>query len=137
VILSVEGLGFHRLTARKASNLLGVGTATLSYWRNGKRQPDVDSLMRLQLFFGIDSWALLMTPFSELLPIVADPERFRYVEKIIADGVGIIQSADEGEGVVFGDALIAQTEERVSGPHRSGRRTNEARLRVLRGDPDR
>jgi transcriptional regulator with XRE-family HTH domain len=77
-------LGVHRLTARKAGDLLGVSHATLSYWRNARREPDVKSLMRVSAFFEVDAWSLLMLPFPELLPIIADPERFERVERRIA-----------------------------------------------------
>jgi transcriptional regulator with XRE-family HTH domain len=79
-------LGVHRLTAVQAAPLLGVSRATLSHWRNARRAPDVDSLMRLSRFFEIDSWELLFRPFPELLPVVADPERFERVERRIAEG---------------------------------------------------
>jgi transcriptional regulator with XRE-family HTH domain len=79
-------LGLHRLTARDASKLLDITPATLSYWRNGRREPDRDSLMRVSTYFAIDPWALVMTPFVDLLPILANRERFELVELRIAEG---------------------------------------------------
>jgi transcriptional regulator with XRE-family HTH domain len=76
-------LGFHQLTADWAAPLLGVSVATVSYWRNGHREPDVASLRRLGEVFELDPFALLTTPFVDLLPVVADAERFQSVERRI------------------------------------------------------
>jgi transcriptional regulator with XRE-family HTH domain len=81
-------LGLHQLTSDWAAQLLGVSVTTLSYWRNGHREPDnVAVLKRLGDFFGIEPYALLTTPFTELLPKVADPVRFESVERRIVEGM--------------------------------------------------
>jgi hypothetical protein len=39
-------------------------------------------------FFEIDPFALLASPFIDLLPMIADPERFESVERRIEEGMG-------------------------------------------------
>jgi transcriptional regulator with XRE-family HTH domain len=47
-------LGLHRLSAKEASEFLDSSAASLSYWRNGHREPDRDSLWKISMFFAID-----------------------------------------------------------------------------------
>jgi len=82
-------LGLHRLTSDWAAPLLRVSVTTISYWRNGHREPDnVAILKRLGDFFEIDPFALLASPFIDLLPMIADPERFESVERRLEEGMG-------------------------------------------------
>lgn len=70
-------LGIHRLSAREAGELLGISATTLSYWRNGRRIPNTESLRRVCEFFDVDMWSMLVeAPESFLF----DVDRFKRVE---------------------------------------------------------
>ena len=95
-------LGLHRMTAGKASDLLGVSKTTISYWRNGRRQPDSATIVkRIGDLFGIDPFDLLSLPFAELLPRIGDPGRFAAVESRIHGG-----QASETNGLSPGHELL-------------------------------
>jgi transcriptional regulator with XRE-family HTH domain len=120
-------LGLHQLTSDWAAQLLGVSVTTLSYWRNGHREPDnVAVLKRLGDFFELDPFALLTTPFTELLPAIADPDRFESVERRIVEGMyGDVSLRPAGD---MTEELKVDVEEAVS-----ARRDELGKRRASRG----
>jgi len=83
--------GLHRLRASLASDLVGVKPVTVSTWRQGTRSPSTDTLVRLAEFFEVDAVALMSRPFGELLPALADSERFERVEHKIRAAKGTLR----------------------------------------------
>jgi transcriptional regulator with XRE-family HTH domain len=80
-------LGAHRLTARRAAQLLGVSPTTLSSWRRGKREPDASSLRRVAAFFEVDPFAVVSYPTEMFFMVhIANQDRFGSVEQRIAEG---------------------------------------------------
>ena len=83
-------MGVHDLSGTEASRLLDITPQALSEWvsksrKEGTRQPNVTTLLRVSDFFGIPADALLRADFVDLLATqLADPERFRAVERKIA-----------------------------------------------------
>jgi transcriptional regulator with XRE-family HTH domain len=133
-------LGFHQLTADWAAPLLGVSVATVSYWRNGHREPDVASLRRLGEVFELDPFALLTTPFVELLPVIADAERFQSVERRIVreqytGEVLPVSSSRRARREAKREAATAAPEAETERPHRRGMSTTgkSAALIALEG----
>ncbi len=82
-------LGLHRLTARRAAELLDVSAASLSYWRNGRREPDRDSLYRISIYFLVDPWEIMEASAHDFLVTLADEGRFDEVEKQIANNTAL------------------------------------------------
>jgi transcriptional regulator with XRE-family HTH domain len=83
-------LGLHRLTAKRAAELLEVSAPSLSYWLNGRREPDRDSLYHISIFFLVDPWDIMETSAHDFLSrYIADGERFHTVEKQIVDGLKV------------------------------------------------
>jgi transcriptional regulator with XRE-family HTH domain len=101
-------LGVHRLTAREAAPLLGVSATTLSYWRNGRREPDRDSLYNISIFFLVDPWDIMEAePHDFLSRHMADRDRFESVEGQIAERMSVDQLLREAEPEVRrGDELL-------------------------------
>jgi transcriptional regulator with XRE-family HTH domain len=74
-------LGIHRLTARRASDLLGVSPQALSDWGHSKRRPEPETLERISKFFELPPDRLADADFEDLLVHeLADASRFRLVE---------------------------------------------------------
>jgi transcriptional regulator with XRE-family HTH domain len=74
-------LGLHDLRGRDAARLIGVSPQSLSEWMRGRRQPNLQMLLRVSSFLEIGSERLLRAPFRELLVReVADRRRFDQVE---------------------------------------------------------
>ena len=72
--------GLHRLSNRSLALLIEVDPATVSLWMNGRRPPQLHLAIQLGELFGISSDRLMTRSFLELLPEVADAERFRGTE---------------------------------------------------------
>ena len=79
-------LGMHDLTDRQAAQLLRLAPQTISMWRRTDREPSANTLHAIANFFEINSLDLGARPFQEMLPMLADPERFQRVEKKIRRG---------------------------------------------------
>lgn len=75
--------GMHGLTHQQLAELLGLSPQTISLWRSGKRQPSAAPMMAMSKLFHIDLVALSDQPFRELLPLVADQDRFDATELAI------------------------------------------------------
>lgn len=83
-------LGAHRLTAQKAAPLLGVSPASISYWLNGHREPDVDSLIAIERYFGVNTFDIMTYPADLFLfGAFGESDRFAIVEQRIAEGVTV------------------------------------------------
>jgi transcriptional regulator with XRE-family HTH domain len=106
-------LGVHRLEAKETATLLGMSQSAFSKWSTGARRPSFATAIAIGDFLEIAPDKLARAPFEELLPELADPERFRRVEAEIARRRGAIE-AQGGKGV-FGLApnvvAIAKLEE--------------------------
>lgn len=102
-------LGMHDLSARDASQLLGISSVALSQWRTGKRGPSLDALLRLGQFFEVPTDRLMTEDFSGLLAgPLADVERFERVEAKIARarrGLKVVRSDGEAWEKVKGETL--------------------------------
>jgi transcriptional regulator with XRE-family HTH domain len=71
-----------RLSLKRAADLLGVSDATVSYWKNGHRGPDMDSLVKVSELFKIDMSRVKFTPYAELLRSeMSQPGWFEDVQK--------------------------------------------------------
>jgi transcriptional regulator with XRE-family HTH domain len=60
-------LGLHRMRANVAKQVVGISVQTLSEWQYGKREPSLDSLLKLEAFFEIPGTRLLNAEFADLL----------------------------------------------------------------------
>jgi transcriptional regulator with XRE-family HTH domain len=76
--------GMHGLSLEQLARLLGLTAQTISLWRSGKRRPSGDALLAVGDLFGIDPVALSHHTFSELMPLLAQPEQYERVEARIA-----------------------------------------------------
>jgi transcriptional regulator with XRE-family HTH domain len=85
-------LGMHSVTAQEASKFLDVSPQAISEWisktrKEGTRQPNVPTLLRIAQFFELPAGDLVDKDFATLLEAGAgDPERFRRVELKISKG---------------------------------------------------
>lgn len=84
-------LGFHDLAKGEAAKLLDVSPQAVSEWQSktrkeGTRQPNVSTLLRVAEFFELPAGDLVGQEFPALLPSLADAERFARVEKKIGRG---------------------------------------------------
>jgi transcriptional regulator with XRE-family HTH domain len=79
-------LGFHKLSARQASELLSISQVALSAISTGKRRPSLDTLMTLAGFFEVSADRLMTADFNELLPELSDADRYARVEEKIRPG---------------------------------------------------
>ena len=106
-------LGLHALPAKEAATLLGMSQSAFSKWSTGARRPSFATAIAIGDFLEVAPDRLARAPFEELLPELADPERFRRVEAEIARRRAAIE-AQGGKGV-FGLApnvvAIAKLEE--------------------------
>jgi transcriptional regulator with XRE-family HTH domain len=76
--------GIHDLTGKDLAKVLDVSPQTVSHWMNGRRVPTLDGSMAIQNLFGLSVVDVLSSDFTELLPAIADAERFVQAEKRIA-----------------------------------------------------
>ena len=81
-----------------------MSAASLSYWRNGRREPDRDSLYRISVYFAVDPWEIMTASARDFLVVMADQEkRFDEVERQVVDGTAL--EALEGWSIE-GGALV-------------------------------
>jgi transcriptional regulator with XRE-family HTH domain len=74
-------LGLHDLRGREAARMIGVSPQSLSEWMRGRRQPNLQMLLRVASFVEISGERLLRAPFRELLGReLGDRQRFDRVE---------------------------------------------------------
>jgi transcriptional regulator with XRE-family HTH domain len=72
-------LGVHGLTSVEAAQMVGLSPQAMSElgWREN---PSSETLAKLSDFFEIEMSRLLRTPLLDLLPLIAERERFKRVE---------------------------------------------------------
>jgi transcriptional regulator with XRE-family HTH domain len=78
--------GMHAVSHDHLARLLGLSPQTISMWRAGKRSASGEALLAVGSFFEIDPVALSNQDFAELLPLLAQPERFKRIESKIKRG---------------------------------------------------
>ena len=85
---SVGGIAFAGLRGRtrRSASPASSEPQTISMWRAGKRSASADALLAVGSFFEIDPVALSNDDFAELLPLLAQPERFNRIEAKIKRG---------------------------------------------------
>jgi len=88
----VRLMGVHNLNNRKLCAVLDVDPATVSFWVTGRRRPGVQHMIELEELFGVSVRQLAATDIYELLPVIADPERFRATEIRIRRGLTGLKS---------------------------------------------
>ena len=83
-LAGLHGIRTHEHLAR----LLGVTAQTLTLWKNRRRQPGTDVMVRLRDTFEVDGVDLLDKPIDhpDVWPVVTDRERFARVESRIRRG---------------------------------------------------
>ena len=79
--------GMHAISHDHLAKLLGLSPQTISMWRAGKRSASAEALLAVGSFFEIDPVALSNDDFAELLPLLAQPERFNRIEAKIKRGI--------------------------------------------------
>lgn len=72
-------LGVHGMTSVEGAQMVGLSPQAMSElaWR---KNPSTNTLAAISEFFEIEMGHLLRTPLIELLPVIADPQRFARVE---------------------------------------------------------
>lgn len=74
--------GLHGLNDIGLSKVLGVTPSAVSSWRHGRREPGGGTVLAISEVFEVPPH-LLTGEFETLLPLVADPRRFKRTEKRI------------------------------------------------------
>jgi transcriptional regulator with XRE-family HTH domain len=74
--------GMYGLTQSQLAKALGVAPQTVSLWRSG-RQPSTSVIVRASQIFQLPAERLFSAEFAELLPLMAEPDQYRAVEKNI------------------------------------------------------
>lgn len=57
------------LTQSQIPDFTGIGRATWSNYENGETEPNIDGIIRISEFFGVDLHSLLLVDLSEKVPI--------------------------------------------------------------------
>jgi len=74
-------IGMFGLTSREAAELLGVSPQTISTWLNRpSTRPATEAGLRITELFEVPLHRLINEPFSELLDLLGDKERYERVE---------------------------------------------------------
>jgi transcriptional regulator with XRE-family HTH domain len=74
--------GMHGLTQSQLAKALGVTPQSVSLWRSG-REPSTTVVMKASDVFQLAAEKLFLVEFEELMPLMAEPEHYRTVEKNI------------------------------------------------------
>jgi transcriptional regulator with XRE-family HTH domain len=74
--------GMFGLTQSQLAKALGVTPQTVSLWRSG-REPSTPVMIRSSEIFELPAERLFSAEFADLMPLMADPDRYRRVEKNI------------------------------------------------------
>jgi transcriptional regulator with XRE-family HTH domain len=70
----------HGLSLDELAKLMGMSPQTISMWRAARRQPSGNALLQIGELFEIDPVALSLQEWVDVLPLVADQDRYRRVE---------------------------------------------------------
>jgi transcriptional regulator with XRE-family HTH domain len=76
-------IGMHGLRARQAADLLGVSAQTVSGWINQHSRPSFDAGLKITAIFEVPADRIVNEPFSELLDVLGNKERYERVEATI------------------------------------------------------
>jgi transcriptional regulator with XRE-family HTH domain len=68
------------LTQSQLAQAVGVTPQTISLWRTG-REPSTSAMLRLSELFELPAPKLFTAEFADLVPLMADPDYYRRVEK--------------------------------------------------------
>jgi transcriptional regulator with XRE-family HTH domain len=78
-------MAVHLLTGQEAAKLFRVSPQAVSEWisatREEPRDPNLQTLLRVAAVFEVDATKLVQSDFVDLLPEIADAERFERVER--------------------------------------------------------
>ena len=89
----VRLLGMHGLSQHYTADLLGVSSATMSAWMNGKSTPSLNKAIGIAELFQISTDRLMGAQFVDLLEHeLSDSERFKSVEERIRRGRSRLKS---------------------------------------------
>lgn len=77
-------LAMHDVSSKEAAAMLGLSESALTKWLQGHRRPSFESAMEVADLFGVRPEKLAREPFEALLPDLADVNRFRATEAVIA-----------------------------------------------------
>jgi DNA-binding XRE family transcriptional regulator len=72
--------GMFALTQSQLAQALGVTPQTVSLWRAG-REPSTPVMIRISEIFALPTSRLFSDEFADLLPLMADPDYYRTVER--------------------------------------------------------
>jgi transcriptional regulator with XRE-family HTH domain len=89
----VRLLGLHALSQHYTAELLGVSSATMSAWMNGKSTPSLNKAIGIAELFQISTDRLMGAEFVDLLEHeLSNPERFKSAEERIRRGRSRLKS---------------------------------------------
>lgn len=91
-------LFFHHESARDASRVIGIAEQGVSAWLNGRRRPNMDTLLRIAEIYEVDPRFLTGDPLA-FAQRLADPERIVRAERNIHRRLVRAVDADIGEHV--------------------------------------
>lgn len=72
--------GMFGLTQSQLAQAVGVTPQTISLWRTG-REPSTSAMLRISELFDLPASKLFTEEFADLVPLMADPDYYRTVEK--------------------------------------------------------
>jgi transcriptional regulator with XRE-family HTH domain len=70
----------HGLSLDQLAKLMGMSPQTISMWRAARRQPSGQALVAIGELFEVDPVVLSLQEWVDVLPLVADQERYKRVE---------------------------------------------------------
>ncbi len=73
-------IGMYGLSSREAAELLAVSPQTVSGWLNQHSRPGFDAGLKITEIFEVPVDRLVNEPFSGLLDVLGDKERYERVE---------------------------------------------------------
>ncbi len=76
-------IGMHGLNSKDASRLLDVSPQTMSSWLRSRSEPATSAIRAISNLFEFPANRLFEEPFSDLLDVLADRDRYERVESRI------------------------------------------------------
>lgn len=105
-------LGMHRLTAREGAELTGMSQAAFYAYLAGARRPGLTTALGLAEFFELPPQTFVTGSFEELLPRLADADRFRSVEAKLDRARKPLRVVEQEELVATVKQISKQTKSR-------------------------
>jgi transcriptional regulator with XRE-family HTH domain len=84
--------GMFGLTQSQLAQAVGVTPQTISLWTHG-REPSTSVLLRISEIFELPASKLFTSEFADLMPLMADPDHYRKVEKNLHRALHGLKSA--------------------------------------------